>query len=252
MRKGYTTILLLTSIILLTAACLGVRATPQAMPTLPAPRYQPGAILSPALVTADGLTLAATYYSPTADPAPGILLLHMLGRDRSDWHDFALQLQQAGYAVLAIDLRGHGESEGSRDYTLMERDAAAGIRFLRDQPQIDANRLLIIGASIGANIALRYAASDPDIAGVVLLSPGLDYRQVTTADAMPAYGERPILIAASSEDSYAADSARQLDSLAAGPHQLLIYDGQGHGTRMLGKGNGLETAILDWLRSLGS
>jgi pimeloyl-ACP methyl ester carboxylesterase len=42
---------------------------------------------------------------------PTVILLHMLGKDRSTWSNFASTLsQKEGYAVLSIDLRGHGES----------------------------------------------------------------------------------------------------------------------------------------------
>ncbi len=199
------------------------------------------------MVTADGVHLAATYYRPAATNAPGVVLLHMLGRKRGDWDAFARQLQELGYGVLAIDLRGHGESEGKREWNKMIMDAAIATSFIRSRPEIDPDRIVLMGASIGANIAINYAAQDERVVGAALLSPGLDYHGVKTADAVKQYGSRPLFIAASSEDEYAAKSARKLDSLTQGPHQLLILDNQGHGTQMLGKNNGLEEAIFQWL-----
>ena len=199
------------------------------------------------LATSDGVSIKGTYYRPAATDAPGVVLLHMLGRKRGDWDAFARQLQDAGYSVLAIDLRGHGESGGKREWGKMTMDAAAATDFLRARPEVDPERIVIIGASIGANIAINYGAEDPDVVGVALLSPGLDYRGVKTAEAVKAYGDRPLFIAASSEDKYAAESSRTLDGLAQGPHQLLILKNQGHGTQMLGKDNGLEEAIFQWL-----
>ena len=61
-----------------------------------------------AIATEDGATLVGAFYPPETGPAPGVLLLHMLGHQKEDWAPFATQLQQAGYAVLAMDLRGHG------------------------------------------------------------------------------------------------------------------------------------------------
>jgi len=202
------------------------------------------------MVTKDGVRLKGAYYRPAATEAPGIVLLHMLGRNRHDWDAFARQLQEAGYGVLAIDLRGHGESEGKREWSKMVQDAAIAVDFIRSRPEINPDRIVLIGASIGANIAINYAAQDPDIKGVALLSPGLDYRGVTTTDAVKAYGKRPLFLAASSEDAYAYGSAQELGRMADGRVQLLLLDGQGHGTQMLGKDDGLEEAILTWLQDM--
>ncbi len=221
---------------------------PTAAPAPSTPAASPQKTISDVtLQTEDDVTLAGTYYQPAAADAPGMVLLHMLGRKRGDWDAFARKLQDAGYGVIAIDLRGHGDSSGQRDWASMTRDAAAAAAFLRSRPEIDPAHVVVMGASIGANIAINYAAQDPQVAGVALLSPGLDYRGVKTAEAVKAYGERPLFIAASSEDEYAAASSRKLDSLARGPHQLLILDKQGHGTQMLGRDNGLESAIFQWL-----
>jgi len=64
----------------------------------------------------DGLTIVGTFYSAPHRPAPAILLDHMLGNKESG-QPIAVQLQLAGYSVLAIDLRGHGESGGVMDWT---------------------------------------------------------------------------------------------------------------------------------------
>ncbi len=199
------------------------------------------------MVTEDGVHIQGTYYRPAATDAPGVVLLHMLGRKRGDWDAFARLLQEGGYGVIAIDLRGHGESEGERDWDKMTQDAAIAASFIRSRPEIDPDRIVVMGASIGANIAINYAAQDEKIVGAALLSPGLDYRGVKTGDAVKQFGDRPLFIAASEEDEYATQSARQLDNQAQGPHTLLILENQGHGTQMLGKNNGLEEALLQWL-----
>jgi len=67
-------------------------------------------------LTGDKVLIAGTYYSPSPSnkntSTDAIILLHMLGRDRNDWNTFASTLSNSsnGYAVLSIDLRGHGES----------------------------------------------------------------------------------------------------------------------------------------------
>ncbi|MBN1201042.1 MAG: alpha/beta fold hydrolase [Anaerolineae bacterium] len=202
-----------------------------------------------AISASDGLILQATYYGVAVRPAPGVLMLHMLGSDRSSWNDLAEQLQAAGYIVLTVDLRGHGETGGAVDWTLAPDDVRAALAQLASLPGVDAAQIAVIGASIGANLGLNACADNPGCAGVVLLSPGLDYRGITTADAMARLGARPVLIAASEQDANNPADSVTLDGLAAGDHQLVIYPAAGHGTNMLTAEPGLGNVIVDWLRA---
>ena len=64
--------------------------------------------------SADGVALHATLYAPEkpAKNPPGLVLVHMVGSNRSAWESFATRAQRAGYLCLAFDARGHGESTG--------------------------------------------------------------------------------------------------------------------------------------------
>lgn len=209
--------------------------------------------------TRDGVTIFATYFEPEKPGRrPSVILLHMLNRTRADWSAFARRLAREGYAVLALDLRGHGQSlEGAGpwmgfspdQFRAMVEDVASAHRFLRDAPRADAGRLALIGASIGANVALQYGSRSLEVKTLVLLSPGLNYRGVTTEDAVGPWGKRPLLIVASREDRYSAQSSRRLDRLAQGRHRLILFDRAGHGTRMFEKVPGLEKTLLEWLAS---
>ncbi len=198
----------------------------------------------------DGLQIAGTLYPVEGDGArPAVLLLHMLNSDRSVWAEFAAELNAAGYVALAIDMRGHGATRGGRDWVLAEDDLTLAWRFLADQPNVDAGKIAVIGGSIGANMALILGANQPQIAGVALLSPGLDYRGVVTDAAMTAFGDRPILIVASQEDRYAADSSESLAGLTDQAN-LIMYDGAGHGTRMFDAEPELMGILIDWLAEI--
>jgi alpha-beta hydrolase superfamily lysophospholipase len=199
----------------------------------------------------DGVTLAGAFYPPETSPAPGVLLLHMWQRKKEDWATLATQLQQNGYAVLALDLRGHGESGGEAspplDGDLWTDDVRRAWAVMADQPSVDGERTAIVGASIGANLAIRAAAEEEAVRAVALLSPGLDYHGIATEEAMVAYGERPVLIVASEDDAYAAESAHRLAELAQGSQALTLYPRAGHGTAMLGSQPDLPSLILGWL-----
>ncbi len=199
----------------------------------------------------DGLGMVGSYYAPVdvPPPWPGVLLLHMLGSDRSTWDEFARLLAGEGYAVFALDMRGHGDTGGEADWDLTKSDINQVWEHLSMKQDIDPDRLAIIGASIGANLALAAGANDTDIKTVVLLSPGLDYRGVKTEEAILEYGKRPVLIVASQEDTYSADSSQVLEESAVGDVQLVVYQNAGHGTNMFAAKTGLGELIIDWLRT---
>lgn len=198
--------------------------------------------------TTDGVMLVGTYFTPAETAAPGLVLIHMVGGRRTDWDNLASALQSRGYAVLTLDLRGHGKSSGDREWGKMADDVTVAYRFLSGQPEVDPARIALVGASIGANLALNVAASEPAIQSLVLLSPGLDYRGVKTEEAMKAYGARPVLLIASKTDTYATQSVETLAKLAQGKQKAQIYEDAGHGTQMLGNAGGLEDLILNWLQ----
>ena len=135
------------------------------------------------LVTEDKVTIAASYYEATSEKA--VILVHMYGMTRQSWKDFAVYLQEKEYQVLAIDLRGHGQSLEQnkkkmsyisfheQDFLNMIKDIEAAKKFLQEQ---GASDISIVGASIGANLALSVAAKDAEITKIVALSPGLNYK----------------------------------------------------------------------------
>lgn len=204
-------------------------------------------------VTEDGFEIKGNYYK--AEGSKSVLLLHMLGKDRYDYDSLAQQLQENGYNALAIDFRGHGSSTSRNgietsyksfsedDFGSMAEDAAAAKRFLTGR---NKTMSAIIGASIGANIALKYAASDDEVKTIVLLSPGENYRGILMAGYAQAFA-KPVFMAASEEDRYSADSARKLNTLLTGKKELRMLVGRGHGTDMLGPD--LDAQIVAWIKA---
>ena len=202
--------------------------------------------------TDDGTTIAATWYEPAYRPAPAVILVHMLGRSRRDWEDVGERLAAAAIGALAIDLRGHGDSPhgptaDGGGYSVMTQDVAAAKRFLRTRSDVIPSRIGILGASIGANLAVLDAASDPAVASLALLSPSLDYRGLRIEAAARKYGNRPMLLVSSDDDAYARRSVADLQKTGS-PRELVQLAGAGHGTNMLRRSPELAYSLVDWFR----
>jgi pimeloyl-ACP methyl ester carboxylesterase len=105
-------------------------------------------------------------------PAPAVLVMHGWGANAATMWPVVPPLHAAGFAVLLIDARCHGRS-GDEAFTSMPRfaeDIAAGLGWLRVQPDIAADRLALIGHSVGAAASLLHASRHHDVRAVVSLS----------------------------------------------------------------------------------
>lgn len=198
------------------------------------------------LETADGISIAYSYLPGSS--GKGVILLHMLGRSKEDYAYLAQQLNNAGLAVIAIDFRGHGKSAGDMtkfsdaDYQKFVLDVKAAKQFLAQQ---GVGSVGIVGASIGANAALNYAANDPDVKALVLLSPGMNYHGVDIAESAKRYPGYTLLVAAA-DDDYSANTVRKLMDIMHAKSQKMYTVGSGHGTGLFKKTNA-EHVAADWL-----
>ena len=146
---------------------------------------EPGALR---LETFDLVQLQGSFESPEGIPAPipAALLLHGYGETRSVWNDLKERLLLEGWAVMTLDLRGHGQSrqrnqeEISPDPTWrtdsrqLPLDMEPALDWLKSQPRLDSNRIAVIGSDIGANLALVAAGRFPEVGSAVAINPVLD------------------------------------------------------------------------------
>jgi pimeloyl-ACP methyl ester carboxylesterase len=202
--------------------------------------------------TTDGVLLSGSLTVPQRR-APVVVLVHQFGSDRHDWDGFVPVLDRAGFATLAYDTRGMGRSlsrwpskqryfppgDEKRYLEAMPRDVAAALRFLQMRQGIDAERIAVIGAGHGANVA--YASSAAARASVAL-SP------VPLRDTLRPRGRSPRGVLFISSRLEAAAVLELAQTVKEPRFTLLARDPEGHGVALL-REPAVRGAILDWLRS---
>jgi acetyl esterase/lipase len=196
---------------------------------------------------ADGLTLVGDLYNAELNvQTPALLLMHMYGGKRTDWQPLIPALTSAGYRVITVDLRGHGETGGSNDWQAAIGDVQTWLDWMEAQPAIDPDKIAVGGASIGANLALVGCGNDAQCVTAVALSPGTDYFGVTTSSAMEALNLRSALLFASRSDRPSGSDVPQLLSAGTGEVAVQLFSGRAHGTSLL-PARGVQTTIVNWL-----
>jgi pimeloyl-ACP methyl ester carboxylesterase len=112
-----------------------------------------------------------------------VLFVHSLGGNGGQW---ALQLDhlRRHRRALAVDLRGHGESDPADDGVYDVPALAADVKAVADH--FAMRRFVLVGHSLGATVAIAYAAAHPErVAGLVLVDPNGDQTRIPRAQLDP-------------------------------------------------------------------
>jgi len=96
-----------------------------------------------------------------------ILVLHGGGQTRHAWEESCEHLGGLGYDVVALDLRGHGESEWSAEQAYGLADFAADVVAVI--PQLGYQRTALLGFSLGGLASLHLTARRPELTSVLML-----------------------------------------------------------------------------------
>jgi dienelactone hydrolase len=135
--------------------------------------------------TEDGVRIVAGWFLPEGVTTPPVvILLHERDGTRAQWDGPGVPgiLVENGYAVLAPDLRGHGESNvvirdgreepyeftNSLDAML---DVKAAIEWLKGRSDVDVSRIAVIGARMGGDMAYASTAAFPEVKTGIVISP---------------------------------------------------------------------------------
>lgn len=222
--------------------------------------------------TGDGLTLYG-WLTPSTDgrPSPLLVLLPMLGHTHTSYDSLITALyartEEIGLdrewtipTILSMDLRGHGKSTEKQDTTLdyqtlskgdfvrYPTDVAAMImRVLADKSLlVDREKIIIVGASIGANTSVIVTDLIPNITKVAMLSPGGNYRSLMPAASIERFGGK-ILIMVGDEDEYSWQSSTDFANLKEEGVRLIVYPSRDHGTRIPNNNPDAMDELINWL-----
>jgi len=172
----------------------------------------------------DGLTLAGTAAFPSGEgPFSAALFIHgsgpvdrdgnAVGMEMDAYRQLAHALAEGGIASLRFDKRGVGESEGDGATASMADlvgDVRAALAALRERPEIDPERVILIGHSEGAYLAPIVAGEDDAPAGVALLAGAsrpldeITRWQIETLLRQQGASEEQVAAALEQEDEYIA------------------------------------------------
>lgn len=216
------------------AACGGASSATATQPT-PIPTPTPFPTPTPTLTvpshdvtftTSDHVRLAGTLFGHGKTI---VIFSNQTDTLAWNWTPIAQQFAARGYAALCYDYRGRGSSQGDRDLgpSLMT-DLRAAIAFAQRQ---GAQRIVLVGASIGGAVTANVAAST-SVAAVAIISAPRDFLGVEVPDATMARIAAPKLLMNSQGDSYAQATQAMYDA-ARPPKDLHLYPGRDHGLDLL-------------------
>jgi len=240
------------------AGCVSPAAAARMMlvPSRAGPAPEPTLSHEAVTIPGEGVTLRGWLF-PAVNPRGTVIFLHGRNGDRADGVRVAERLVPEGWDVLVYDGRAHGQSGG--EYSTFgyweRRDLSRAIDYLQ------ADRVVVMGVSLGGAVAIQGAADDPRIAEVISVSAFASMRQVVR-DRVPAFlaplalppafheaealgrmkvdgadtvaaARRvrvPTLLLHGAQDRLVpAVQAREIEGALAGPRALVVIDGAGHG-----------------------
>ena len=221
----------------------------------------------------DSVEVSALFGTAQADELlPVVILLHDLGGNKSNWLNDTgtyVALLERGYAALAIDMRGHGQTPLPDDRQVLELidlelsflDVHAALIWLQSQSKVDVSRIAVVGTGSGGNVAYVSSGRMPELIKTgVSLSPGLwgaaSLEPLVIGAGLEPFGPRSMLFMAGDQDqiqagdvilSY-AEFARSLEAQTAEPKDLRVFtDSADHGFALLDNVAEAQDLFFLWL-----
>jgi dienelactone hydrolase len=230
MRRAPGAVLVALAAALLAAGCGGGTNAPQRSATTAVDvRFR----------ASDGVLRGGTLRPAATPRAPALILSPQSGGDRHDFDGIVATLRAAGYTTLAYDDRPHGKQSADAWFARLPRDVTGAVAFLRRRSEADPVRIGMVGASLGASLAVLAigTSSVRTLRAAVALSP-------TDAPLLHPRGTRPHDVLYVADENEIGD-ARALARITRGARTLEIRGG-GHGIALLPEPR-VRRAMLAWL-----
>jgi dienelactone hydrolase len=178
--------------------------------------------------------------------APAVVLVHGLYGEPGQWDDFVGHLHRGGFATLAYASR----SDHEPDEGVLARDLTGAVRALRARPEVDPDRIVLAGASVGGSTVAYALGTQPNLParGGVGFSALEGPREVALAK-RHAFRPHDLLLIS---DHREAQNARDLRADAHGKGiTTYVAETTGHGVELLPDASVRARAIA-WLQRLTS
>lgn len=215
-------------------------------------------------LTADGLTLHGWFVAQAPAPRFTVIVFNGNAGNRAMRAALANALAGQGMAVLLFDYRGYGGNAGSPTELGLREDARAALKHVLGRPDVDPQRLVYFGESLGSAVAAELAVEHPP-AALVLRSPFTSLTDVgrfhytylpvawllrdrfDTLDRISRIRVPLLVIAGDRDRVVPASQSRRVYDAANEPKSLLIVRDADHNDAVLLAGRDMLAAILLFL-----
>jgi len=215
--------------------------------------------------TEDGLTLNGWFVPATGPSLATVIVFNGNAGHRAYRADVAARLAAQGLAVLLFDYRGYGDNPGSPSEEGLARDARAARQYVLSRADVDPQRLVYSGESLGSGVAVRLAGEHAPYA-MILRSPYTSFADMgrhhffsriptwmfrdrfPSIDRIARVGSPLLVIAGTADTVVPVSQSQQLFQAAREPKRLLILPGADHNDEALNAGPEVIAAIMHFLR----
>jgi fermentation-respiration switch protein FrsA (DUF1100 family) len=217
----------------------------------------------------DGVVLRGWFVPGDSGPAR-FTLIHFNGNagHRGMRAPVAATFARHGIATLLFDYRGYGDNEGRPFEEGLARDARAALTYLRSRSDVDVNRFIYYGESLGAAVALRLATEGAPPRALILRSPFTSLSDIgrhhypflpvrwLLRDRYPSLERAtrvasPTLVIAGDRDRVVPlEQSRRVYDAIAGRKHFVVIAGSDHNDEALFTGSELVREVLDFVASL--
>lgn len=222
------------------------------------------------LRTADGLQLGAWFVPAKSAQRITVLVLNGNAGNRSDRAPLATALSAAGFAVLLLDYRGYGGNPGAPSEEGLLQDARSAHDYLATRADVDPRRIVYLGESLGAAVAIALAAERPPLA-LVLRSPFTSLAEIgrhhypylpvyplllmdrfPSIERVGAIGRPLLVIAGASDRIVPPEQSRRLFDTAAEPKRFVLIARADHNDAALLDGPAFIDEAARFIREIAA